>query len=228
MWRMTPRFATAASLATLVLAAASATKAHAAASVQSYNYSTVGSISGMPAGTGPVEFLGEAPAGAPLTTPGSVLLGTFQTNPLPAGATLSFANTPFLIDVMVTSQPGAGAVAPAYDYHVTGLLNGSYNGTGSSTAYATVTSITGNDFGLGITPPFPVSDLTVTAPQGLAAPNGPNSGFTGLLAQVIQPGFPVPAPAPEPTSIAAFAAALAGLALRRRLRRQVAGDPSAA
>ncbi len=223
MWRMTPRFATAALLATLTLAAASATKASAAASVQSYSYSTVGSVSGLPSNIGPVEFNGLS-SGGTLTTPGAFLLGSFQANPLPATATLTFANTPFMIDVLVASQPGASVVAPAYDYHISGLINGSITGSGSSTMYAVVTSITGDDFGLGTTPPFPVSDLSVITPAGIAAPFGLNSGFSPLSAQVLIPGFPVPAPAPEPTSIAAFAAALAGLAIRRRLRPRSPGD----
>ncbi len=215
MWRMTPRFAIATLLATLA-PAASATMAHAAATVQSYSYSTSGSISAMP-NTGPVEFLGMSDAGGMLTTPGAFSLGTFQTNPLPATATLTFANTPFMIDVLVASQP-AGGVGPAYDYHVSGLLNGSITGAGMSSMYAVVTSITGDDFGLGTVPPFPVADLSITSPQGIVAPNGLTGGLSLLTGQVMLSGFPMPAPAPEPTSIAAFAAGLAGLALRRRLR----------
>ena len=159
-------------------------RALAAASVQSYDYSTVGSVSGLPGNVGPVEFNGLSASGTTLTTPGAFLLGTFQANPLPASATLTFADTPFTIDVLVTSQPGANAVAAAYDYKVSGLINGSITGSGSSTMYAVVTSITGDDFGLGTTPPFPVSDLSVIAPAGIAAPDGLNSGFSPLSAQV--------------------------------------------
>lgn len=227
MWRTTPRLATAALLATLTLAAATAPKADAAATVQTYNYSTSGSIPGMP-NTGPVQFVGlgeDVPTGSvhTLTTPGSFSLGGFQANPLPATATLTFNNTPFAIDLVVASQPDI-IIAPEYDYHISGVLNGSINGAGSSSLYAAITSITGNDHGLGTTPPFPVSDLTVLVPAGISAPNGALEGFGSLFAQVVLPGFPLPAPAPEPTSIAAFAAALAGLALRRRLRSRAAAD----
>jgi len=218
MCRTTPRITAAALLAALALIAAPSPEAGAAASVQTYTYSTGGNISGM-AGVQPIEFLGTSGS---LTAPGSFILGTFRTSPLPATATLTYANTPFEVDVNVApSGPGpgtSGSDARSYEYKILGALNGSVSGDGRSTMLASVTSITGADDGLGTAPPFPVSDLHVNVPQGIVAPFGDSSGISTLTAQVVVPGFPLPPPAPEPTSVAAFAVALIGLALRRKLR----------
>jgi len=222
MRRMTPRLATAALLAALALIVASAPRADAAASVQSYAYTTTGDIDGM-SGRPPIEFIGQSGPNV-LTAPGSFNLGSFQANLLPASATLTYDNTPFTIDLHVVDNRLPGVLYfPAYaydtDYKISGVLNGSITGDGHSTMYARMTSIVDTaDRGLFGEPPFPVSDIKVLAPQGINAPDGKTVGITSLGAQVIIPGFPLPAPAPEPTSVAAFAVALAGWALRKKAR----------
>ncbi len=67
MWRMTPRLATATLTATLALALATTHQAEASA-VQSYSYTTSGSISGM-SGDLPIQFVGVTGSGTP-PTPG--------------------------------------------------------------------------------------------------------------------------------------------------------------
>jgi hypothetical protein len=232
MWRMMPRPATATLIAALALTLALADAPDArAAAVQSYSYTTSGNISGMTGANLPINFSPSYNQGM-LTTPGSFVLGQITTNPLPPTATLTYNNTPFTIDLNVGSVNSPyfgynyypGYYNRGYQYAISGVLNGSITGTGTSTMMASVTSITGNDFGLGTTPPFPISELKVTALQGIAAPNGNSQGITTLTAQVLVAGLPLPAPAPEPTSIAAFGAALAGWLLRRRSRSKSRPD----
>jgi len=222
MRRMTPRLATAALLAALALLASSGSRAADAATVQAYAYSTTGDIDGM-SGHPPIEFLDQSAQGT-LAAPGTFILGSFRANPLPASATLTYDNTPFTIDLHVLDKrlPGV-AYFPEMSYDsdikISGVLNGSITGAGVSSMYATVTSVADvADRGFFGEPPFPVSDIKVVLPQGIAAPDGKSAGMALLAAQVILPGFPLPAPAPEPTSIAVFAAALAGWALRKKAR----------
>ena len=223
MWRMTPRFATAALFATLALIASYAPQA-SASTVQSYSYSTYGNIAEV-SGATPVTFSGVTGNSNSLTTPGTFSLGQFVTNPLPSSGTVTYNNTPFTVNLWVTDLhvPGQlypGALLANSDYTVSGMLNGSVTGTGASTMVATVTSITGADYGTMGSPPFPISSLIV-APQGITAPNGSTMGFTTLTAQVATPtAISLPAPAPEPTSVAAFAAAIAGWVIRRKFKNK--------
>jgi hypothetical protein len=212
---MTPRLAIAALTATLALAAPMAPTAEAAA-VQSYHYTTTGSISGM--SDGPIVFQGESKH-QPLPMPGTFDLGQFLTKPLPETATLSYDHTPFAIDLKVSpNHPGAlPTPEPPYHYMISGQLNGSITGAGSSDMVATVTSIAGSSpLGVNATPPFPIEGLQINVPQAIVAPKGLDAGHSTLMAQVTVSGLP--APAPEPTSIAAFAVALGGWLMRRRLR----------
>ena len=213
MWRMTPRLATAALTATLALATLTAPEAQASA-VQSYSYSTTTSLGDI--SNGPINLTGvSAWSGNQLTTPGAFVLGQFTANPLPSTATLTYDHTPFTIDLRVSpvGSFGGSSGTPSYDYIISGELNGSMT-NGSSSMVASITSIAGS--GTFATPPFPIEELAVSLPQGIAAPSGSNSGQTSLIAQVMVAGDPIPAP--EPTSIAAFAVGLAGWGLRRRLR----------
>ena len=219
MWRKTPQLATATLTATLALAFATVGTTEAAA-VQSYSYSTSGSISGM-SGVQPITFNPEYYQGT-FTTPGSIVLGEFATNPLPSTATLTYNNTPFTIDLNVgpvsgSNDYGYGYNGNTYQYQISGVLNGSIGGDGSSNMMASVTSITGSGSGVASTPPFPISDLQINLPQGIAAPNGYNQGITTLTAQVLTAGVPIPAP--EPSTIAVFGLALAGWAARHRRSR---------
>jgi hypothetical protein len=226
MWRMTPRLATAALTATLALTALTLSKAQASA-VQSFSYTTSGAISDT-AGPAPITFQGMTTP-ATLTTPGSFVLGDFVTSgTLPPSATLTYNNTPFTVDLVVSATPigtpvvytpnnSSFALVPAtYDYKLSGLLNGWITGAGSTDMVATVTSISGNPNGPGVTPPFGVASLNVAFPQGITAPNNGQNGITPLMGSVTAPGLP--APSPEPTSVAAFAIGLVGWGIRRRLR----------
>lgn len=207
-----------------------------AAAVQSYMYSTSGSIAGTP-GSGygyPISL--STQGDAMLTTPGTFVLGTITTSPLPTGATLTFDDTPFTIDLGVGAVPtgssyyygypyGYYGFNPAYTYQISGVLNGALK-DGISTLFPTITSVTG----VGSTPPFDPADLKFNL-QGIAAPVGTTYGTTTLTASVAVAGNPLPSPAPEPTSVAIFAAALAGFAWNRRrgrTKRSLSSPPARA
>ncbi len=213
MTRMTFRLSSVA-----LLAAATWVGRADASALQSYLYNTSGDIAGIQSsGYGyPISF--NPQSGSMLTTPGTFVLGTIGTNPLPTGATLSYNNTPFTINLNVGQVSNNNGYygyynnfSTAYTYKISGVLNGSLMGDGTSTLFPTTTSITGS----GTTPPFPVADLKFNL-QGIAAPNGTIYGTTTLTAHVDVTGTPLPAPAPEPTSVAAFAVALAGWVWKRR------------
>jgi PEP-CTERM motif len=230
MWRMTPRLATATLTATLALAFAfGADPKVEAATVQTYAYNTSGSISG-PSGDVPITYDPQATTSM-LSTPGSVNLGEFVTNPLPTTASLTYNDTPFTIFLSVGAfNPNSSTSGPIDNaiYTISGMLNGTISGDGTSSMMATVTSITaGSEPAI---PPFPISDLVIAA-QGVAAPNGGSQGITMLTGQVLVAGNPVPpplglgspTPTPEPSTIAVFGLALAGWACRRLVRSRAKG-----
>ncbi len=228
MWRMTPRLATATLTATLAFALASATAPEVQGRERPVLLVHDLGRHHRPYGS-PITFSAEYNQGQ-LTTPGSFVLGTFTTNPLPTTATLTYNNTPFTIDLTVGAAGypyyGAGYYyygynPNTYQYQISGVLNGSISGDGTSTMMASITGITGSGNGTVTTPPFPISDLQINVPQGIAAPNGSTYGVTTLTAQVTVAGLPLPAPAPEPSTLAVFGLALAGWAYRRRSRSRV-------
>ena len=219
MWRMTPRLATATLTAMLAIAPATAPEARAA-SVQTYAYNTSGSISGP--SNAPITFQPESST-TTLATPGSVVLGQFITNPLPTTASLAYNDTPFSVTLNVggfnSTSPQTGPVNDTL-YTISGVLNGTVSGDGTSSMMATATSI--STTGAYSTPPFPISDLVISS-QGIVAPNGSTAGVTTLTARVTAAGSPIPglpAPAPEPSTIAILGLALAGWAGCRRSRPQ--------
>ena len=207
----------------LVAAAALAPAAFAAradaAAIQSYTYTSSGSIDGTPGSGYPIRV--DPQDAQTLTTPGTSALGTFVTSPLPPGATLTYDNTAFRFLLTVgpyAATPGVpfGPTA-GYAYQILGTLNGSLKGDGTSTLFPTITSVTVANPN-GFPPPFAPADLRFDL-QGIAAPNGANDGSTVLTARVDVTGSPLPSPAPEPTSVAAFVAALAGWTWSRRRGR---------
>jgi hypothetical protein len=205
-----------ASLAYAVLSAPDA----GAATVQSYNYSTNGSIAGQ-TGVAPITFIGVN--SQTLTTPGTFSLGQFDAvNMLPTSGTLTYNNTPFAINLNVASGSGT-----YYTYLAMGTLTGSINGAGGSDMVATISSITGvppTGSSTPTTPPFPASDLQFSTTQGINAPNAMmgTDGLTNLYAQVIPDtttGLGLPAAAPEPASIAVLGLGLVAWGVRRRVTR---------
>ena len=214
---MLPRLVTSTLTALLVYAGLLAPEADASASaVQSYGYSTYGSIANQ-AGVAPITFLGVN--SQTLTTPGTFSLGQFDAlNILPASATLTYNNTPFTINLNVGNGTGFTTA-----YQVSGTLNGWITGSGTSDMVASVTSITGGPpigTSAPTSPPFPASDIKINVSQAINAPNAltGSDGYTTLYAQ-ISPSLLDPVPAPEPASIAVFGAGVIAWAIRRRMTR---------
>ena len=161
MGRRLPRLAAATLFACAALSLAATNPTHAAA-IQSYTYSTSADLAGVSSGSNygyPISISGQSSVGM-LTTPGTFTLATITTNPLPTGATLSFDNTPFDIDLSVGPVPPSGNgygyyggyynsnpnfynASPSYFYKILGVLNGTLKGDGTSTLFPTITSITG-------------------------------------------------------------------------------------
>jgi hypothetical protein len=216
MWRMISRLVPATLTATLAFIGLTAPEADASA-VQSFSYTTDGTVANQ-SGVAPISFIGTGPQ--TFTTPGTFALGQFEAaNILPASATLTYNNTPFTIDLNVPSATGTGI----YTFVISGFLNGSITGSGTSDMVATVSSITGvpsDSNGTMTTPPFSASEIQINVPQGITAPNAltGTTGFTTLFAQV-SPGLGGAAPAPEPTSIAVFGVGLVAWGIRRRMVR---------
>jgi len=174
-----------------------------------YYYSTSGTVGGLT--TGPVTFLG---TGMSTVLPGSLNLGQFHTEPIPAGATLTLDNTPFSITLSESAAPGVGKpVQSAPSLTISGVINGSLSGNDSSSLEAQFTKVSQNFPG---PLPFDLNALTASpialAPSGI---NGGNSSFSATVSSGIAPGF---FNVPEPTTLAVFATAAVGLGFRRRLR----------
>jgi len=168
------------------------------------SFSTDGTVGG--ADGGPIGFFGNTGS---LLTPGVFSLGQFQAPVLPSSASLTYANTPFSIDVTFTTSGGATS-----DLLINGVLNGTITGNSSSNMLATATSVAQS----GTAPlPFPVNTFSVLGPQTLA-PRGLYAGVTDLYAFISFNPAGETFPVPEPTTFALFGTMLVGLGLRRRLR----------
>ena len=162
---------------------------------------------GNPSGT-PIGSFQINPSSGYLLGPGSISLATFQAEPLPAGAGLTYTNMPFYINVNFFPQPTNWSVDPS-ELTIQGVLNGTITGTTSSNVLATVTSITST----GPNPlPFSLSSFNVLMPQTLA-PSGINGGTTTLGGQVTSLSTP------EPTPLAMMAILSIGVGLRLGIRR---------
>jgi hypothetical protein len=151
------------------------------------------------------------PASGTLPAPGTFTLANFQARPLPDGASLSYTNTPFYIDVMFTdaSRPWLSGLSSLM---IKGVLNGTATGSTYSNVVATVTSVQSN----GLNPlPFSLDSFSVLSPQTLA-PAGINGGTTAVIGQLTS--MPQPAPIPEPTPLALLGILAIGAAMRSGIR----------
>jgi hypothetical protein len=143
--------------------------------------------------------------------PGSLQLASFQAPAVPDGATLTFTDMPFYINVdfYPANQTPPLPLADLSQVTIKGELNGTLTGATSSSVVASVTSVQST----GPNPlPFSLSSFNVLAPQTLA-PSGYGGGTTTLIGQVTALSTP------EPTPLALLGILAVGMALRSGMRR---------
>jgi hypothetical protein len=183
-------------------------------------YNTVGSWVGAGVGSdgssaSPITFV---PVTGTALTPSNLSLGAFQAAAVAAGQSVTFYNTPFDIKFNATAVNGATDFQPnGTPVDITGVLNGTLGPNQSS-----VTATFGGTTGAYSYPEF----TTGLYSNLLSIPNNPleivpsttNNGTTTAQAQ-ISTVLSVNAPVPEPSTVVIFAATIAGLAFRHRIRR---------
>jgi hypothetical protein len=166
----------------------------------------VGTRAGTPIGNfdfeGAPYFTGNWGAlGGQFSAPGSFPLGEFVAQPLPAGASLTYSNLPFYLQLNVA--PAGTDAFLGGQVNIQGVLNGTATGSTSSTVIATITSVTASG-----PLPFPLADLRIDAPQALSPDQG-----TLLTADVV--ALPSPAPIPEPSGWLVAVVMATGAVLQR-------------
>jgi hypothetical protein len=152
--------------------------------------------------------------GGQFAAPGSFPLGEFIARPLPAGASLTYSDLPFYLQLNVAPAGTDALLGGQID--IQGVLNGTVTASTSSTVVASITSVTASG-----PLPFPLADFRIDAPQALSLAHR-----TLLTADVMD--LPSPAPIPEPSGwlIAAVLATAAVLGRARRRSRERLSSPS--
>lgn len=203
----------------LVAAAAGITRADPMTSTL-IAYDTVGSS----IGTSGVTTSGGATTPAlsfvPLTggafmSPSTLDLGMFQTAALAAGQSVTYSNTPFDIKFTVDGVNGQTGFMPnGTPVDLTGTLNGTISGPNQSSVMATFDAPASSAFATGLY----ANTLAITNNPVSVVPSTTNNGMTTVQAMLTTTITPA-TPAPEPSTVVLFAATIAGLGLRHRLRR---------
>jgi len=214
----------------LVAAAAGAAQAAPIAPMMTYNtINTTGSTispSGQTSVTDPITYV--PVSGASFLAPSSLSLGSFQVNPLSAGQSVTYNNTPFSITFAPTQVGNSGLTPGQNPFSITGVLNGTINGPSQSSVVATFnpppTTATsdptnpGYQFNAGLY----ANTLSVANNPLTLVPSTSNNGMTSIQANLVSSTYT--APVPEPSTILLFAATVAGLGLRRQIRRARLAD----
>jgi len=176
-------------------------------------YSTSGFVTGTSGVTGTNAITYESLTNATVDTNSNLPLGEFQVAPLTSGQKTLYSNTPFSFTVLPSAYNGT-ALSNFTPLTVTGVLNGTLNGTSQSNVVATINPIPNDTFALG----GATSTLAGLPNQLLLVPASAG-GVTTLEGAISTVGTPNPlAPIPEPSTIALFLSTVGGLALRRYVR----------
>ncbi len=184
-------------------------------------YDTVGSTigttgmtstGGTPA-TPPIAFV--PLTGATFMSPSSLGLGVFQASALSAGESVTYTNTPFDLKFRVDGVNGATGFLPnGTPVDITGTLNGTLTGSNQSSVVATFNAPATAAFATGLYS----NTLAISNNPISIVPSTTFNGVSTVQAMLTTSITPA-TPAPEPSTVVLFAATVAGLGLRHRLRR---------
>ncbi len=163
--------------------------------------------------TGPGVISFDSVASGAFNAPSSFSLGSFQVAGLPPGQSTTYTNTPFHITYVTNMINGDAPGSVNNPLVVSGVLNGTITGSSQSDVVATFSPIS--------TPTFAVGNyentLSISETALSLVPSTTNGGLT--TAQASLTTLEITHGIPEPSTMALFAFATAGLAVRHRLRK---------
>jgi hypothetical protein len=188
------------------------------------NYSTSGTIdSNGVTGTPVISF--NSVLNSAFESPSSFSLGDFQVAALPTGQKVSYDNTKFHITYLVNSVDGSAPKPNETPIQVSGVLNGTIQGSNQSDVRATFDPITNAKFQTGSFS----NALSITDSPLTLVPSTTNSGQTSAQAFLTSTMTTTPPDSggggstpsvPEPSTIALFLTTLAGLGVQRARRHR--------
>lgn len=154
-------------------------------------------------------------ASGAFTTPSSFSLGEFVVAPLADGQTTTYNDTPFIINYQTDKVNGSEPMGLVQPIILTGRLNGTVSGPSQSDLVATFDNLPSPTISFLLDPSTKMTNtLDIIGGTQALVPSTTNGGRTTVQGRITSSIQPVP----EPATIAIFATAIVGVALRRRLR----------
>lgn len=171
-------------------------------------YTTTGNVESTGVTGAPVIGFNSVATGS-FTAPSSFSLGSFQVAPLDDGVSTTYVDTPFSITLGIQKTDDYVPTPNETPIIITGKLNGTVSGKSQSDVVATFNPISYGPFQTGNF----LNTLSVLDASVSLVPSTTNNGQTTAQARIVVTAVP------EPATMMIFAAAVGGLALRRRVRR---------
>jgi hypothetical protein len=201
----------------IALGLAAATAGGVRASTISNNpmlsYDTVGSTIDNTVGVNGTPVISFVPVtGGSFLSSSNLSLGSFSVSSPGDGQTTTYTNTPFSLKFSADALNGAAISPNQSPITISGILNGQVNGPSQSNVTATFSALSQPTFATGL------FSNTLAMPSLVSVvPSTSNGGMSSV--QVSLTSVATGSPVPEPSTIVIFAAAIAGLGLRQRIRR---------